>query len=315
MNMVQFQPGMSMREFNDRFGSEDQCLNALEALRWPHGFRCPRCNSSAHCRLARGGRSLLQCSACRHQASVSAGTMMDSTKLPLRTWLAAMYLISQAKTGLSALALKRHLGLSYRTAWLLHHKVMEAMALADAQCPLEGHILLDDAYLGGERPGTSGRGSENKVPFIAAVELSDSGRPLLAKLTAIGGFTCAAVTSWAKANLTPGSDVHSDGLSCFAGVIDAGCAHTYVVVGNRKPRDLPKFKWVNTVIANLKTMLNGAHKHFRFAKYPSHYLGAFCYRFNNRFNLRTLVIQLFGHVIRAPRMPERVLRGVAEVHA
>jgi hypothetical protein len=314
-NWVQFQQGMSMSEFLKRYGTEQQALLELEALRWPDGFRCPRCGCGGFSRFVRSGRGVLQCCACRHQTSVTAGTMMDSTKLALRTWLLAMYLISQAKTGLSALALKRQLGVNYRTAWLLHHKIMEAMAQADAQCPLEGNIQLDDAYLGGERPGTPGRGSENKVAFVAAVEVRDDGRPMRAKLSAVPGFTSRAVAAWASANLRPGSDVLSDGLACFAGVIEAGCAHSFIVVGDRKPRDLPRFRWVNTVIANAKTMIHGAHKHFRFAKYPHHYLGAFCFRFNNRFDLRGLVPKLFASVIRAQKAPERIIRGVAAVHA
>lgn len=289
INRVQFQPGMSLLEFNECYGSDQKCLAALEAARWPQGFRCPKCDSAAHSRFERGGRRMLQCSSCRHQASVTAGSMMDSTKLPLQKWLLAMYLLSQAKTGLSALALKRQIGVNYRTAWLMHHKIMQSMAQAESESALSGYVVLDDAYLGGEKPGTQGRGSENKTPFVAAVEISDNGRPLRAKLTAVSAFTREAITAWAKQNLAPQCDVLSDGLACFSGVIDADCAHSFIVVGNRKPRELPRFQWVNTVIGNLKTMLNGAHKHFKFTKYAPHYLGAFCYRFNRRFDLKNIV--------------------------
>lgn len=176
-------------------------------------------------------------------------------------------------------------------------------------------MVLDDAYLGGEKPGTQGRGSENKTPFVAAVEISDNGRPLRAKLTAVSAFTREAITAWAKQNLAPQCDVLSDGLACFSGVIDADCAHSFIVVGNRKPRELPRFQWVNTVIGNLKTMLNGAHKHFKFTKYAPHYLGAFCYRFNRRFDLKNIVPTLIADVLRATKMPERAIRGAAEAHA
>jgi hypothetical protein len=240
--------------------------------------------------------------------------MMDNTKLPLRLWFLATYLIGQAKTGLSAMALMRQLGVSYRSAWLMHHKIMQSMAEADAQCALAGNIQLDDAYLGGEKPGTPGRGSENKVAMVAAVELSDDGRPLRTKMTALQGFTSQAVTAWARMNLVSGSDVLSDGLACFAGVIDAGCSHSFIVVGDRKPREIPRFKWVNTLLGNLKTMINGAHKHFDFVKYPHRFLGSFAYRFNNRFDLRGLVTRLIGHVAAAGKMPERTIRGSAESH-
>lgn len=314
MNRIQFQPGMSLPEFFTRYGSEAQCAAALMALRWPDGFRCPRCDSASHYVVGHGARRLFQCRSCRHQSSLTAGTLMDSTKLPLRTWFLAVFLISQDKTGLSSLALMRQLGTSYRTAWLIHHKLMATMAEHDAGQPLSGSVQLDDAYLGGERPGVGGRGWVDKVPIVAAVSTSDAGHPLRVKLAAVGSFTREAIAGWAKANLMPGCDVRSDGLNCFAGVIDAGCAHSYIVVGQRKPRDLPQFTWVNTILGNLKSLIGGAHKAFKFGKYPDHYLGAFAYRFNNRFDLRAMLLGLVGQAARSSPVPERQIRGLAEVH-
>ena len=314
-NRFQFQRGMPMHEFIDRYGSEAQCAHEFEQLRWPGGFRCPRCHGAEHYRVSQGGRGLFQCRACRHQTSLTAGTMMDSSKLPLRVWFLAMYLISQAKTGVSALSLMRDLGVSYRTAWLVHQKVMLTMTECDAAHPLRGDVQVDDAYLGGERPGTGGRGSPNKVAFVAAVSLSAKGHPLHVKMSPLPGFTLKAVADWARSNLVPGTDVRSDGLNCFAGVIDAGCAHSYIVVGKRKPRDLPQFRWVNTVLANLKTAISGAHKAFNYAKYATQYLGAFSYRFNHRFDLNGLVSQLIGDASRARPQRECQIRAEAEVHA
>ena len=132
--------------------------------------------------------------------AVDGGHRDDSTKLSLRTWFLAMYLISQAKTGLSALALKRHrgvnyLGGNYRTAWLINQKVMRTMAERDAQEPLHGDIQLNDAYLGGERLGGRGRGSPNKVPFVAAVSSREAGHPMRVKLNRLSGFTRLAVVT------------------------------------------------------------------------------------------------------------------------
>ena len=315
INRIQFQPGVSMPEFFSRYGSEDQCAAALKALRWPQGFRCPRCDCPEHYVVGHGGRSLFQCRGCRHQTSLTAGTLMDSSKLPLRTWFLAIFLISQDKTGLSSLALKRHLGTSYRTAWLIQHKLMVAMAQRDTEQPLDGYLQLDDAYLGGERPGSTGRGSENKVPFVAAVACNAVGQPLRIKVSQVPAFTREAIAAWAKINLLPTCDVLSDGLACFAGVIDADCAHTYVVVGQRKPRKLPQFKWVNTILGNLKTMIYGAHKASNFGKYAGHYLGAFAYRFIRRFQLPALLHALLGHAATAAPTPERQIRGKAEIHA
>ena len=313
-NPIQFQQGMSLPEFLQCFGTEAACIEALRRARWPEGFRCPRCSCSAHCVLAGGSRRLFQCNACHHQTSLTAGTLFSSTKLPLSRWFLAIYLLSQAKTGLAALDLKRQVGVSYPTAWLMHHKIMTAMAQRDAMHRLSGTVQIDDAYLGGERAGGKpGRGSENKVPFVAAVSLNGQGNPVYAKMTRVPGFTSEAISKWARSCLAPGADVLSDGLGCFAAVTDAGCTHRVEVVGQRKPRDLPQFKWVNTVLGNLKTMLSGAYKAFKYTKYADHYLGAFAYRFNRRFDLADLVVKLVVDVCRAVATPLRMIRQ-AEVH-
>ena len=312
-NRIQFQPGMSLPEFLGCFGTEAQCAQALKAARWPAGFRCPRCDKDAHYVVGHGARRLFQCKGCRHQTSLTAGSLMEHTKLPLTIWFLAIYLISQAKTGLSALALKRQLGVSYPTAWLLHHKLNRAMAARESCHRLEGAVQVDDAYLGGERAGGKpGRGSENKVPFVAAVSLDEKDRPRFLKLSMVSGFTSDAIGKWAKANLAPGCAVISDGLGCFAAVTAAGCTHQPVVVGGRKPRDMPQFLWVNTVLGNLKTTLAGAYHSLKYSKYAAHYLAAFAYRFNRRFDLRGLVARLIVNVARCAPVKQAVVRQHAE---
>jgi hypothetical protein len=312
-NRIQYQPGMSLPEFLRSFGTETHCAAALKAARWPGGFRCPRCDGDAHCVVRHGARHLFQCYACRHQTSLTAGSLMEHSKLPLTTWFLAIYLISQAKTGLSALALKRQVGVSYPTAWLLHHKINRAMAARESCHRLEGAVQVDDAYLGGERTGGKpGRGSENKVPFVAAVSLDEKRRPRFLKLSMVSGFTSDAISEWAKACLTPGSAVISDGLACFAAVTNAGCTHQPVVVGDRKPRELPQFLWVNTVLGNLKTTLAGAYHSLKYRKYAANYLAAFAYRFNRRFDLHGLVSRLIVDVARCAPAKEMVVRQHAE---
>jgi hypothetical protein len=300
---------MSIPEFLTHFGTEAQCADAIRRSRWPDGFRCPRCAGVQHYVVGHGARKLFQCGACRHQTSLTAGTLMEHTKLPLTTWFLAIHLISQAKTGISALALKRDLGVSYPTAWLLHHKINTAMAHQEAAHRLDGFVQLDDAYLGGERSGGKvGRGSENKVPFVAAVSLNAAGQPMRLKLDLVQGFTCESISRWAKASLLPATVVTSDGLACFAAVTDAGCVHTPRVVGALKPRHLPEFKWINTMLGNLKTTLAGAFKALKFRKYAQTYLAAFAYRFNQRFDLRGLIATLIVDVAKTRPVKEKVIR-------
>jgi transposase-like protein len=145
MNRVQFQPGLSMPEFLRQFATEAQCEAALERVRWPQGFRCPHCGEGHHCVLRVGARKVFQCGACRKQTSLIDGTVFQGTKLALTVWFLAIYFISQAKTGLSALALKRLLGVSYPTAWLIHHKLMQTMVEREDRYLLSGEVQVDDA--------------------------------------------------------------------------------------------------------------------------------------------------------------------------
>jgi len=173
--------------------------------------------------VASGCRHLYRCHACHRQTSLTAGSLSGSTELPLTIWFLAIYVISQAKTGLSAMELKRYVGVCYPTAWLMHHKIMTAMGTREAQHRLWGTVQVDDAYFGGERAsGKPSRGSENKVPFVAAVSLNSAGDPLYVKVTPVPGFTSDAISKWARANLSPGVDVLTDGLACFAAVTEAG---------------------------------------------------------------------------------------------
>lgn len=127
----------------------------------------------------------------------------------------------------------RQLGTSYRTAWLIHHELMVAMARCDSEQLLSGTVQIDDAYLGGERPGVGGRGSPNKVPTVAAVQTYDEGHPLRVKLSPVSSFSREAIADWARRSLLPGTDVRTDGLARSFAEIDAGCAHFFVVAGVR----------------------------------------------------------------------------------
>ncbi len=233
-NQVQFQKGLSIPAFLERYGSEPQCEQALFAARWPQGFKCPLCGYAKHCRLHT--RKVLQCVRCKHQTSLTAGTLFEHTKLPLRTWYLALYLVTQSKNGISAMELKRQLGVSYNTAWLLKHKLMQAMRERDDSQPLLGTVELDDAYLGGEAPagGKRGRGAGGKTPFVAAAQVSADGRAERLRLSPVQGFRRAELERWARGHLWPGTVVRSDGLRCFRGVRAAGCEHQPHVTGGGK---------------------------------------------------------------------------------
>jgi hypothetical protein len=307
---IQFQSGMSVPEFLRHFGTEEQCAEVLTRARWPKGFRCPRCDDARHYLVNQGARKLFQCMGWRHQTSVTACTMMEHSKLSLTIWFLAIQLTSQPKTVVAVLALKRDLGVSYATAWRLHQKINRAMADREAAHLLDRAVQLDDAYLCGEcSGGKAGRASENKVPFVAALSLDENGGPTHLKLDVVSGFTSQAIGQWAKARLKPGCVVLSDGLGCFAAVTDAGCVHIPRVVGSLKPKDLPEFKWINTVLGNLKTTLSGAFHALKYGKYGQTYLSSYAYGFNRRFDLRGLVATLIADVASRKPVPEKKSSG------
>ncbi|MFT4196990.1 MAG: IS1595 family transposase [Pseudoxanthomonas sp.] len=311
MNRVQFQAGLSLPAFLKRYGIEAQCERALEQARWPDGFVCPRCADTAHRRFQRSsGTRYWQCSACQHQTSLRAGTVMDNTKLPLRTWLLAMYLLSQSKTNLSALELMRHLGVSYPAAWRIKHKLMQAMAEGEAERKLGGVVQLDDAYLGGERNGgKAGRGSENKRPFVIAVETTEAGHPRHAAMDTVPGFTKAAMADWGARRLHPGTKVYSDGQWAFR-ALEAEHVHTVIQGHGRSRCEEANARRVNVVLSNLKRSLDGAYHAFKFAKYAHRYLAETMWRFNRRFDLTALVPRLLGAAARTRPWSEGALRSV-----
>ena len=278
MNRVQFQPGLSMAEFLQLYGTEPLCRAAMEQMRWPNGFRCPRCESDQCSRHERDRQTLWQCSGCRYQTSVLAGTVFQASKLPLRTWFLALHLLTQSKNNLSALALKRQLGVAYKTGWLIKHKLMDGMADRESRRVLTGRVEIDDASLGGERSGGKvGRGSENKMPFVAAVQTNAKGHPLCARF---------------------------DPVAAFSG--------REIVGSGRKSVRHPNFRWVNTVPGNLKRALSGTYHAFNFATYARRHLAQYTYRFNRRFDLKSLLPRLLNICTKATPRCEQQIR-LAEV--
>lgn len=307
-NPIQFQKGLSEARFAELYGTEALCLAAVERMRWPDGFVCPECGHDDAHRLER--RGLFQCALCRVQISLTARTIFDSTKLPLTIWFRAMYHLTASKNGVSALELSRRLGVSYRSAWLLKHKLAEVMRERETRRTFTERVEIDDAYLGGERParkGHEGRGADGKTPFLAAVETDHDGKPQQIALQLVPGFTSAAIADFAKAKFAPSCHVHSDGLSCFRAVTRAGCDHTVTLTGSgRKSTEKVCFKWVNTALGNIKSALTGTYRHVS-PKHAPRYLAEFEYRFNRRNDLAGMLERLAWVSLRTGPAPYRVI--------
>jgi transposase-like protein len=299
--------GLSEPAFQERFGDEASCRQALFELRWRDGLVCPVCDGRSFCALRT--RQVFQCNRCKKQISLTAGTVFENTKLPLTTWFSAIYHLTQSKGGISSIELGRRLGVKQPTAWLMKHKLMRAMAEREAGQPkLDGRIELDDSYLGGERSGGKrGRGAAGKTPLVAAVETTAERKPRRVKLTVVKGFRKKEVEKLAKRDFAPGSNVVSDGLSCWPAVEGAGCAHFPMVTGSgKRAASWAPFRWVNTTLGNIKTAIAGTYHHVS-AKHAQSYLTSFAYRFNRRFQLDSIVQRLAWAAAHTAPQPYQII--------
>ena len=156
--------------------AEGKCRAAPEAARSPEGLVCPACGSTARICFDRGGLRYWQCGSCGPQCSLISGPIFEASKLSLTRWFLTLQLLSQAKNNVSALELMRQSGVSYRSAKLVKHQIMEGLLLREDRRELYGRVEMDDAYVGGERSsGRTGQGSDNNVPIVAAVQTTSSG--------------------------------------------------------------------------------------------------------------------------------------------
>ena len=165
----------TLREFQSKFATEEACQEYLAACRWPEGFKCPRCAHPHGYALV--GRRRWQCAACRHQVSLTSGTVLHNTKTPLTLWFWAPYLMTTDKRGVSALLLQRQLGLRrYETAWMILHKLRRA-TVNFAREPLRGEVETDDTWVGGTQAGLRGsRQLKGRRAALVLVAVEKRGR-------------------------------------------------------------------------------------------------------------------------------------------
>jgi len=278
---------MTFDEFVKRFSTEKQCRDYLFQLRWPDGFACPNCAGSEF-KIVR--ETLYWCPKCKHQASVTAGTIFQDIRTPLRTWLIAIWWVTTQKYGASAEGLKQVLGLSsYRTAWTWLHKIRKAMVRAD-RTKLSGTVEVDEAYIGGEEhSGSTGRGTGNKVLAAIAVELQKYGNEKKQGLRKLGRVRLAVIPDasgkslslFAYENIDKGSEIITDGWSGYSFVKSSGYRHTVYVQNKKKDDDNP-LPHVHLLISLLKRWLLGTHQGAVSDKYMQAYLEEYTFRFNRR---------------------------------
>jgi len=205
-----------------------------------------------------------------------------------------MFLMTRSKKSISAQSLMRHLGEAYNSACPVKQKMTEVMSEAEEKRELSGRVESGDAYLSGQRTGGKiGRSTEGKVPFIAIVQTTEQGHPFYVRLNRMVCLFNSKLQAWGSRFLTAETIAISDGLNCFTALTSVIAKHESLIVGSSKQAaQQPSFRWVNTVIGNLKRALPGTQHSFQFAKHAWRYLAEYAYRFINRINLRSTMSYL-----------------------
>ena len=267
-----------LADFERRFATEDGCRAYLMQLRWPNGFRCPRCGPTKAWPVR---NRLWQCAACGRQTSVTAGTIFQDIRSPLPTWFRAMWWVTSQKTGVSALGLQRVLGLhSYKTAWTWLHKLRRAM-VRPGRDRLAGWVEVDETYVGGVHPGRRGRQTETKALVAVAVEI-DAKRLGRIRLRRVPDASGPSLIAFVEDVIEARSHVHTDGWSGYDGLRRLGYRHrvTYLQGQAKSPSQL--MPHVHRVVSLLKRWLLGTHHGAVTHEHLDYYLDEFTFRFNRR---------------------------------
>ncbi len=269
----------TFQEMDAWFGSEAGCRDYIRRLRWPDGFICRRCGATGEPWVT--ARGVLLCRACDGETSLTAGTVFQDTRKPLRIWLLAMWFVTSQKNGVSALGLQRVLALgSYETAWTWLHKLRRAM-VQPGRDYLTGAIEVDETYVGGPEAGTRGRETETKA--IVAVAAEKSGRGIgRIRLRRVKDVSAASLLSFVQGAIAPGSVVYTDGWKGYSGLVAAGYQHQVSVINGGPDPAHVVMPRVHIVASLFKRWLLGTHQGGIQHQRLDYYLDEFTFRFNRR---------------------------------
>jgi len=270
----------TLTELESCFSTEEACRGYLAKLRWPEGFRCPRCGYD---KAWTSRKTLYECGRCGRQVSVTAGTIFQRTHKPLRMWFRAIWWVTSQKPGVSALGLRVTLGLgSYRTAWVWLHKLRRAM-VRPGRDRLSGRIEVDETYFGGRAEGHEGRRRGDKTLIVIAAQ-EDGGKIGRIRMQRVPDASAKSLEAFVMQAVEPGSVIHTDGWSGYAGLKALGYFHESTP---QKRLDVPGAEEdllprVHRVVSLLKRWVMGTHQGGVSHEHLDYYLDEFTFRFNRR---------------------------------
>ena len=265
-------------EFTRRFVTDEACAAYLAGVRWPDGFVCPACHARKGWATKRGTHF---CATCERQTSLTAGTILHQSHMPLRSWFLGMWLMCTQKTGLSAKGLERELGFgSYQTAWLMLQKLRQAMVRIGRDT-LTGTVEADETYIGGEESGVMGRQLVGKALVAIAVEV-DGKKVGRIRLRHVPDASGQSLVGFIEDCVTKGATVHTDDWNGYNGVKAAGYIHRVTPIQGDPQRAIRYFPHVHLVASLVKRWLAATHQGKVTGKHLQGYLDEYVFRFNRR---------------------------------
>ena len=302
--MNQRPTSLSFEEFCEMFPDEEACRARLSQMRWPEGFECPKCGSKEYGYQEK--RKIYQCKAkyCHYQASLTVGTIMEHTRLPIKTWFWAMFLMATDKRGSSATYLSTALKIRYKSAWLLLQKLRSAMGNRDARYLLEGIVEFDDTYFGGPKPGGKrGRGS-SKTKVLVAISKDSGGKPKHLKMRVVPNLKGKTVGAFAKDAIAENAIVETDAYRSYRKSLSEKFNHNWQIFDS----DSEMLVWLHTIVSNAKSFVQGTF-HGINELHLQRYLDEFCWRFNRRNRTDKIFFDLLRTIISSPKATYAELRG------
>ena len=282
-------------------GNADQAREFMERFRWPNGPVCPHCNSEKVHRLnaksdsKRPGRQgLLKCKSCRKQFTVTVGTIFEDTHIPLNKWLMAIYLVCYSKKGISANQLHRMLGITYKSAWFMAHRIRFAMTQPPLCEKLNGIVEIDETYIGGRAKGKRGRGAANKIKVFALVQRD--GNAVSCKANDVKSRTLKEII---RNNVADTAHVMTDEFQSYCGLEKQVTAHSVVNHSSKEyVRGIMHTNFAESYFSLLKRGIIGAFHHVS-ETHIERYLDEFNFRWNNRrkndyFRLTNTIVESVG---------------------
>ncbi len=275
--MVEDYPA-TFEEFLQRFATEEDCVKYIRSVRWPDGFHCPHCGAGKCWEMK---RLYLRCAQCHRETSVTAGTVFEDTRKPLRLWFHVMWFMMAQKTGVSAKNLQQSMGFgSYQTIWAWLHKLRSVMVRPGRE-QLGGCVEVDEAYLGGTATGKRGRGAEKKILVAVAVE-DVKGRLGRVRFRCLKDASAASLIPFVCDHVQPGSEVVTDGWKAYRALSSKGYTHRHTTQSQATEAGEELLPHVHLVVSLLRRWLRGTHQDAVTPRHLPAYLNEFAFRFNRR---------------------------------